>query len=203
MVTTSNFEKFMAYKISNEKNNIEIEVTAENLQGLFRESFFSIMEVLQGAFIVQKDDKSDELKIENAKIAKKTPGLDIDDQSFEPSKCGGACMKDCFLGCSFNSLEDNICGFDSFVVRRIDVSAADKDSLLFNFLTELLDLTDLNKEVYVNLEFLLFSEEKLVVDIFPLSIEKFTPVIKKIEQSGVEIAKSSKGYKANLKLELY
>jgi len=82
------------------------------------------------------------------------------------------------------------------VVRKIKVSSFDQESLLVNFLSEALYLSDLNNEAYFSAEFSRLGEKKLEGKIFGYKIKTFQKEIKAVTYHGLSIKKINKHWEA-------
>lgn len=77
--------------------------------------------------------------------------------------------------------------------RLIEIQSPDKTALLVDFLSEVLAQSQINKEVYVDVKFLEFSEIELKAEIYGVAIEAFDGDIKAVTYHEADIKQSEKG----------
>lgn len=75
------------------------------------------------------------------------------------------------------------------VAREIKVESIDEPSLLVDFLSEVLSLSDINNEAYFKVEFSKLTNKELQGKIFGQPIEKIGLEIKAVTYHGIEIKK--------------
>jgi SHS2 domain-containing protein len=75
------------------------------------------------------------------------------------------------------------------VARKIKIKVADEISLLVDFLSEVLSLSDINNEAYFEVEFKKLTGTELEAEIFGQPIEKMGLEIKAVTYHGAEIKK--------------
>lgn len=76
---------------------------------------------------------------------------------------------------------------------KIKVESADAAALLIDFLNEVLYQAQVNKEVYVDVEFKKFSEKELEAELFGSPTSEFDEDIKAATYHGAEIKKTPEG----------
>jgi len=82
---------------------------------------------------------------------------------------------------------------------KIKVKSVDLNALLVDFLSEVLYLIQTNKEVYNNVKFTKFSDQKLEAELFGNRVESFNEDIKAVTYHGLKIIQGKKGlYKATV-----
>ena len=79
------------------------------------------------------------------------------------------------------------------VTRRIKIKSLDLNALLVDFLSEVLYLGQVNKEVYEDVKFTKFSDKELEGELFGNKIESFGEDIKAVTYHGLEIKKNKEG----------
>jgi len=77
--------------------------------------------------------------------------------------------------------------------EKIKIEGLDINSLLVNFLNEILTQSQINKKIYTRVKFLRFSEKFLEAHIFGVFIDYFDKDIKAVTYHGVEIKKNKRG----------
>lgn len=73
------------------------------------------------------------------------------------------------------------------IKKEIKISSQDTPSLLVDFLSEVLYLTQVNKEVYNNMRFIKFSDTELEAELQGKKVERFGEDIKAVTYHGLEI----------------
>jgi len=81
----------------------------------------------------------------------------------------------------------------SKIKSKIAVESIDLDSLLVDFLNEVLYLSQVNKEVYNDIKFRKFTDKRLEGELTGNKIELFGEDIKAVTYHGLEIKKNKKG----------
>ena len=81
----------------------------------------------------------------------------------------------------------------SKVQNKIKVSSLDLNALLVDFLSEVLYLSQVNKEVYDDIKFSKFSDTELEGELFGNKVESFGEDIKAVTYHGLEIKKNKEG----------
>lgn len=79
------------------------------------------------------------------------------------------------------------------VKRKISVKSMDLNALLVDFLSEILYLSQVNKEVYNNVKFSKFTDTELKGELSGNKIESFGEDIKAATYHGLEIKKNKEG----------
>ena len=79
------------------------------------------------------------------------------------------------------------------VKRKISVKSLDLNALLVDFLSEVLYLSQVNKEVYSNIKFNKFKDKELGGELIGNKIESFGEDIKAVTYHGLEIKNNKKG----------
>lgn len=77
--------------------------------------------------------------------------------------------------------------------RKINVRSLDLNSLLVDFLSEVLYLTQTKKEIYDDVKFNRFSDTELEGELFGNKVESFGEDIKGVTYHGLEIKKNKQG----------
>lgn len=90
----------------------------------------------------------------------------------------------------------------SIVSREIKIKSTDEQSLLVDFLSEALTLSDINNEAYFKVEFKKLTATELEAKIFGQSVEKMGLEIKAVTYHGVEIKKAKYGWKAKVLFDI-
>jgi len=78
---------------------------------------------------------------------------------------------------------------------KIKVESQNINSLLIDFLNEVLYQTQVNREIYTNIKFLEFSKNKLVAQLLGSRRAKFSKDIKAVTYHGEGIKKTAEGFK--------
>ena len=81
----------------------------------------------------------------------------------------------------------------SKIKSKIAVESIDLDSLLVDFLNEVLYLSQVNKEVYNDIKFRKFTDKRLEGELTGNKIELFGEDIKAVTYHGLEIKKNKQG----------
>lgn len=76
--------------------------------------------------------------------------------------------------------------------RKIKVKSPDINALLVDFLSEVLYLSQVNKEIHNNIKFTKFSDTELTGELIGQKIESFGEDIKAVTYHGLEIKKNKK-----------
>ena len=89
------------------------------------------------------------------------------------------------------------------IKNKLKVSSIDLNSLLVDFLSEVLYLSQVNKEVYSNIKFDKFEDKELGGELTGNKIESFGEDIKAVTYHGLEIKKNKKGlYEATVLFDI-
>lgn len=89
------------------------------------------------------------------------------------------------------------------IKNKLKVSSIDLNSLLVDFLSEVLYLSQVNKEVYSNIKFDKFEDKELEGELIGNKIESFGEDIKAVTYHGLEIKKNKKGlYEATVLFDI-
>jgi SHS2 domain-containing protein len=92
---------------------------------------------------------------------------------------------------------------DSESVRRdIKVESIDLDNLLVDFLSEVLYLSQVNKEVYKNIKFISFNDKKLEGELIGDKIRSLGEEIKAVTYHGLEISQKNGLYQATVLFDI-
>lgn len=79
------------------------------------------------------------------------------------------------------------------LVREISISSFDTTSLLIDFLSEILTLSQLEKTIFYEVKFLSFEENRLLAHVIGAKVDKFTKDIKAVTYHEAEVKKNQKG----------
>ncbi len=90
----------------------------------------------------------------------------------------------------------------SMIERRINIRSSDQESLLVDFLSEALYLSDLNNEVYFEADFDKFEEKELSGIIKGIKIKRFKEEIKAVTYHGLEIKKTNDYWEATVLFDI-
>lgn len=88
------------------------------------------------------------------------------------------------------------------VPRKIKIKSSDEPSLLVDFLSEALAQSDINNEVYFEVEFKNLTETELKAEIFGQPIKKLGLEIKAVTYHGLEIKEKSGGWEATVLFDI-
>lgn len=89
------------------------------------------------------------------------------------------------------------------IKREIKIKSSDLPSLLVDFLSEVLYLTQIDKEVYSNVRFEKLSDAELKAELLGQKIERFEKEIKGVTYHSLEICqKKDKTWEATLLLDV-
>lgn len=77
--------------------------------------------------------------------------------------------------------------------REIKIKSLDLPALLVDFLSEILYLTQVNKEVYTDAEFTKFSDSEIEATLFGKKVERFGEDIKAVTHHNLEIKQNKDG----------
>ncbi|MBI5071823.1 archease [Candidatus Falkowbacteria bacterium] len=86
--------------------------------------------------------------------------------------------------------------------RKINIKSADEQSLLVDFLSEALTLSDINNEAYFEVEFEKLTETELEAEIFGAPVKSFSTEIKAVTYHGLEIKKTDGGWEATVLFDI-
>ena len=87
-------------------------------------------------------------------------------------------------------------------IRNIKVKSVDLNALLVDFLSEVLYLIQTNKEVYNNVKFTKFSDQKLEAELFGNRVESFNEDIKAVTYHGLKIEQRNGLYEATILFDI-
>lgn len=90
----------------------------------------------------------------------------------------------------------------SIIERRINIRSSDQESLLVDFLSEALYLSDLNNEVYFEADFDKFEEKELSGIIKGIKIKRFKEEIKAVTYHGLEVKKVNDLWEATVLFDI-
>jgi len=79
------------------------------------------------------------------------------------------------------------------IKREIKINSSDLSSLLVDFLSEVLYLSQVNKEVYDNINFKKFTDRELEGKLIGLKVERFGEDIKAVTYHNLDIRQLSSG----------
>ena len=82
---------------------------------------------------------------------------------------------------------------NSLIQRKVKVEAPDKTALLVDFLSEVLALSQTNKEVYTEVKFNKFSETELEALLRGIKVDEFDEDIKAVTYHEAEVKQNEKG----------
>ena len=85
---------------------------------------------------------------------------------------------------------------------KIKVESLDINSLLIDFLNEVLYQTQVNREIYTDVKFLAFSEKKLEAELSGHGVSQFEKDIKAVTYHGEGIKKTAKGFEVIVLLDI-
>lgn len=83
-----------------------------------------------------------------------------------------------------------------FIEREIKVSSVNKETLLIDFLSEILYLSNVNKEVYPKVEIGRFNEKQLDAKLYGVKVEGFDLEIKAVTYGEEELKQTADGWEA-------
>ena len=86
--------------------------------------------------------------------------------------------------------------------RKIKIKSADEQSLLVDFLSEVLALSDINNEVYFEVRFKKLAETELEAEIFGQPVQKVDLEIKAVTYHGVESKKVGDHWEATVLFDI-
>ena len=87
--------------------------------------------------------------------------------------------------------------------RKINARSLDLNSLLVDFLSEVLYLIQTNKEIYNNVKFTKFFDKELEAELTGSKVESFGEDIKAVTYHGLEIEKNKNGlYQATILFDI-
>jgi SHS2 domain-containing protein len=90
----------------------------------------------------------------------------------------------------------------SKIPRMVKIKARDEQSLLVDFLSEALTLSDINDEAYFEVEFEKLTDTELVGKIFGSPVKSFGTEIKAVTYHGLEIKEKSGGWEATVLFDI-
>ena len=86
--------------------------------------------------------------------------------------------------------------------RKISVKSLDLNSLLVDFLSEVLYLTQVNKEVYNDVKFTKFNDKQLEAELTGNKIESFGEDIKGVTYHDLKIEKENNQYQVTILFDI-
>ncbi len=86
--------------------------------------------------------------------------------------------------------------------REIKIKSTDEQSLLVDFLSEVLAQSDINNEAYFEIEFEKLTGTELIGKIFGTPVKSFGVEIKAVTYHGLEIEKTSDGWEATVLFDI-
>lgn len=87
--------------------------------------------------------------------------------------------------------------------NKIKIESVDLNALLVDFLSEVLYLSQVNKEIYTDIKFNKFSDKELAGELIGNKVESFGEDIKGVTYHGLKIEKNKRGlYEATLLLDI-
>jgi SHS2 domain-containing protein len=86
--------------------------------------------------------------------------------------------------------------------RKIKIKSTDEPSLLVDFLSEALSLSDINNEVYFDVKFKKLSEKELEAEVSAQPVEKMGLEVKAATYHGVEIKKVDDHWEATVLFDI-
>ncbi|MFA5129073.1 MAG: archease [Patescibacteria group bacterium] len=89
-----------------------------------------------------------------------------------------------------------------FTPRKIKIKSADEQSLLVDFLSEVLAQSDINNEAYLEVKFEKLAKTELEAKIFGVPVKSFGIEIKAVTYHGLEIKKNSGGWEATVLFDI-
>lgn len=90
----------------------------------------------------------------------------------------------------------------SKIKNKISVKSLDLNSLLVDFLSEVLYLIQTNKEIYNNIKFTHFEDNKLEGELIGNKIESFGEDIKAVTYHGLKIERKNNLYEATILFDI-
>jgi SHS2 domain-containing protein len=91
---------------------------------------------------------------------------------------------------------------DSIISREVKIRSESLESLLYDFLSEALYLSDVNNETYFEVNFEKLTENELVCKIKGKKIKGFETEIKAVTWHDLEIKKTEKGWEATILFDI-
>ena len=82
---------------------------------------------------------------------------------------------------------------DEKVKREIKIKSLDLPALLVDFLSEVLYLIQVNKEIYTDVKFIKFSDTELEAELSGQKVERFGEDIKAVTYHGLDVCQSKDG----------
>jgi SHS2 domain-containing protein len=90
----------------------------------------------------------------------------------------------------------------AMVAREVRIKSADETSLLVDFLSEILTLSDINNEAYSEIEFKKRTKKEVEAKIFGFPIENIGAEIKAVTYHGLEIKKVNNIWQATVLFDI-
>lgn len=87
-------------------------------------------------------------------------------------------------------------------IKEVKIKSSDEPSLLVNFLSEVLALSDINNEAYFEVKFKKLIGTELIAEIFGQPIFKMGLEIKAVTYHGAEIKKTEDGWEAEVLFDI-
>ena len=99
-------------------------------------------------------------------------------------------------------LKSKIKNQKSKITRRIVVNSYDLNALLVDFLSEVLYLSQVNKEIYTDVKFNKFSDKELAGDLFGKKIKSFGEDIKAVTYHNLKIINKNGLFEATVLFDI-
>ncbi len=90
----------------------------------------------------------------------------------------------------------------SKVTRKIIVNSYDLDALLVDFLSEVLYLSQVNREIYTDVKFEKFSDKELTGKLIGRKVDRFGEDIKAVTYHGLKIEQDNGLYQASILFDI-
>ncbi len=111
-------------------------------------------------------------------------------------KAFGKTKKELFLNALLamnKSMEPEIKKSSKDIKRKIKIKSFDSATLLIDFLNEILYLVQINKEIYFDIKFIIFTDKEIKADLLGCKAEKFIKDIKAATYYQLSINKKKHG----------
>mgnify|MGYP005847684465 CR=1 FL=1 len=79
------------------------------------------------------------------------------------------------------------------IIHKIKISSPDLPALLVDFLSEVLYLIQVNREIYNKVKFIKFTDKEIEADLFGQKVERFGEDIKAVTYHGLDIHQRKDG----------
>lgn len=86
--------------------------------------------------------------------------------------------------------------------RKIKIESADRESLLVDFLSEVLTLSDTNQEVYPEISNIKIENNKLEAEILGYKVDRFDEDIKAVTYHGVRVVEKEGKWEAEIVFDI-